>query len=376
MKIVENKQPVFRPFVGHNAIAEIEAAPTEPPDSQGLRLLLKEIDVAYDPGLFAKRLEDLITARYLIMPGHLEREHELLTKKWFDYRFLSPLDATLLFGEIYRKALRAFVRANIDRELSEHVNGVKAAPPSEPAGWFTQLWMARQRADELGLPYDEFMEFSFHFSGRRTRSRNPLPLQLHANDTTKVAWHAQFEKFKLDRGLFSVWPGSDLAQYQIDHYRGLPAQKNFREVLTAVLRTDGKRWSDVIARHCLSRRQLPLRAVLRIMPGNQRRNSFETAVDEMRIGMWGTRNVVKLDDAEFLQSCFGMQNPSTEDSVQCCACPDHIRCRLIATKIDELAKRRFGSASPVRDARLAAVAARVAKHRAKMAALARTGGHT
>lgn len=61
--------------------------------------------LAYDPVVFAKRLEDLIIARNLIMPGLLEREHELLTKKWFDYRFLSPLDATLLFGEIYRKAL-------------------------------------------------------------------------------------------------------------------------------------------------------------------------------------------------------------------------------------------------------------------------------
>lgn len=331
--------------------------------------------MAYDPVVFAKRLEDLIAARSLIMPGLLEREHGLLTKKWFDYRFLSPLDATLLFGEIYRKALREFVRANIDRELSEHVNGVKATSPSEPAGWFTQLWMARQRADELGVPYEEFMEFSFHFSGRRTRSRNPLPLQLHANATTNVAWHTQFEKFKLDRGPFSVSPGSDLAQYQIDHERGLPAQANFRQVLTAVVQTNAKRWSDVIARHCLSRRQLPLRAVLRIMPRNQRRNSLETAVDEMKSGMWGTRAVVNLDDAEFLQSCLGMQNSSTEHSVQCCACPDRIRCKLIATKIDALAKRRFGSASPVRDARRAGGAARVAKHRAKKAARLLTGGY-
>ena len=164
--------------------------------------------MAYNPAKLADRLQKLAIARSLIPPKFLTGEPKLLTKKWFDYRFLSPLEATLQFGAAYREGVRKYVHKNLDRDLAQRVEGVSVALPSAPTSTFTQLWAARQRADEFCIPYEEFIEFSFAFAAGRKRQMAPTPIQLHANPTTEYAWHAEFEKFKANRPSFALNPGN------------------------------------------------------------------------------------------------------------------------------------------------------------------------
>lgn len=327
-----------------------------------------------DPMKLAERLQELAIARSLIKPELLAREPELLTKKWFDYRFLSPLQATLVFGAAYQTGIRRYVHKNLDRDLAERVDGVSVNLPSAPTSMFTQLWTARQRADEFCIPYEEFMEFSFDFAARRQRQMGPTPMQLHANPRAAYAWHTEFEKFKAKRAPPAMQPGTDLPQYRMEHDRSLPAQTDFRESLTSAVCANPRRWSDVIGRYHLVESQLSKTTVSDLVPEDIRQQEFEKAEFDCAAGMFGSSPAVALDETDFFQSCFGIQGAQAGADDQCAICPHREECQFHTTMVDVVTNRDYGSISPVIVARRARGAARVAKHRAKMSAVSRTGG--
>lgn len=112
----------------------------------------------------AQRLDDTIEVMRLVMPDVLEREREVAHKKWFAYRFMSPLAATKHFAELYSKGFKAYIRFNRDRDEAELRQGLGQNIFHKPGRSLTELWHARQRADELGLPYELLIEFGFEFA--------------------------------------------------------------------------------------------------------------------------------------------------------------------------------------------------------------------
>lgn len=314
------------------------------------------------------RINDLVVARSLIEPDILSLEADLLTQKWFDYRFLSPLRATILFGERYRHGLRNYIRT-IDIELVEKVRGVRENLPPSPVGWFTQLWKARQRADQLLLPYDEIIEFGFWFVSRRRRRKSPLPLQLFANEKTAFAWNAEFAKFKADRALLTINGGSDLPAYQMDHDIALPAQTDYRNTIRNVVATEHRSWTDIVGYHCLTRRHLPLKEILMRVPAEFRRSSLLDALAQRKHDTWGKTTT---GDPEVipLQSCFGLFNRGAPEPDQCRNCPVREDCIEISDVVEMQTERKFGSPSPVVEARRAKGRARVKKFRASAASTA------
>lgn len=124
------------------------------------------------------RLVDNVGTIRTIMPDVLARERELANSKWFAYRFMSPLAATKLFADLYRKGVKAYVRKHRDIEEAEKANGIANNIFSQASGSLTQLWQARQKTDELGLPYDLLIDFGFHFASRRRWRHTPRPIQL------------------------------------------------------------------------------------------------------------------------------------------------------------------------------------------------------
>lgn len=323
----------------------------------------------------AARLQDLATARSLIAPELLAREPGLLTQKWFDYRFLSPLEATRQFGAAYRAGVKQYARRHLGLDLASRVEGVNVNLPSTPTSMFTQLWTARQRADEFCLPYEELIDFSFAFAARKQRKMAPTPMQLFPNPKTEFAWHVEFNKLLMNRPPFALEPGASLPQYHIEHDRGLPAQEEFRGALIWAASDSTRRPSDLVVRYHLVQPQLSRSIISDLIPEDMREQEFEKAQFEYEAGRWGTHTSVTLDDTDLLQSCFGMQDAQVELSDQCQSCPDRDECRSHTLMVDAMTERDHGSLSPVTVARRAAGARRVAKHRAKKAALLRTAGY-
>ena len=54
-----------------------------------------------DKAKLDKRIEDVVRMRTILHPKDWKDESQLMMQRWFDYRFMSPLDATLLFGRNY-----------------------------------------------------------------------------------------------------------------------------------------------------------------------------------------------------------------------------------------------------------------------------------
>src|SRR6185437_1091760 len=61
-----------------------------------------------------KRLKWMRWACQFIDPDHLRIEPELFESKWFDYRFLSPAEATEKFADAYRQKYQEAWRRYMD----------------------------------------------------------------------------------------------------------------------------------------------------------------------------------------------------------------------------------------------------------------------
>ncbi|PZN94997.1 MAG: hypothetical protein DCF30_19555 [Hyphomicrobiales bacterium] len=180
------------------------------------------------------RIDDLVALRRLLPSNDFGCESALMTTKWFGYRFMSPVEAMNEFVRIYNVRLHRFLRFNADIEIAERVQGVRPGIPSKRSSVFTQLWRARQRADTLAVPYDILFDFGFEFASRRKRRWTPLPHQVFATETNHEVWCDKFVEFA-EAHLDLYVRRLELPHYRMEHFRGLPAQEQFREVMNSEL---------------------------------------------------------------------------------------------------------------------------------------------
>ena len=145
------------------------------------------------------RNEYLQLALTKIPQGLRDEEAELRTTRWFDYRTMTPTEATYLFAAEYRHAyIEAFKRTR-DIERAETVN------PFTPEDIFdsrelTVMWQARQAADSIGCKYDFFLRFAFlRFEHRgwrffpRANHLSSEELVLDARDAWKTVCRASLQ---------------------------------------------------------------------------------------------------------------------------------------------------------------------------------------
>jgi hypothetical protein len=289
-----------------------------------------------NPAKAQTRLDDLITMRKLIRPELLAKESELLPTKWPDYRFMSPLEATQHFARLYQDGLRQYVRANVDLELSETVKGVRNELPSGPQGWFTQLWQARQRADELFVPYETMVEFAFNFVSRRQRKWVPLPLQLHASPANEEAWWPMFLEFVEDRLPLHLRHVGEIAQYRMEHDRMLPAQLQFRDFMVSELSFSTKSWGDLVGEASIVKRHLPRQECLDAVPAHIRQEVCEEVDRGSADQRWDSAPYEQPDEEDFYMSCFGVQESIGHRSGPCRLCPMREACAKFSDKVAEL----------------------------------------
>jgi len=132
---------------------------------------------------------DLTTAEYDAMflgsDVHFDRltnEAALMTTKWFDYRFMHFVESTYLFTRHYIDAYRRMYRKSIDHTgyrmgftATNHdfLNGSKTVR--------TGFLIARQRADEHGIPYWFYCDFAMKWAVEdRIWNMPPKPNQLYS----------------------------------------------------------------------------------------------------------------------------------------------------------------------------------------------------
>lgn len=116
-----------------------------------------------------------------IHENHRVDEAEAQSKRWFDYRLMTPAQATYLFAEMYRVEYLEAYKRTVDLETGDEIC------PFAPTDIFkskdlTAMWLARQSADLIGCKYDFFARFSFvRFADRGWRNL-PRPNQLYGEE--------------------------------------------------------------------------------------------------------------------------------------------------------------------------------------------------
>src|SRR6056297_322882 len=176
------------------------------------------------------RLQELYELSCLIPRGYLAREAELMVLKWPEYRFMPPMQATRLFHTEYVKAYRNHHKRTVDLHESEKIKIGEKLDMRRPNAHLTQLWVARQRADELGMPYSHYLRFEFSFAERRKRKHPPQPNQLGPNPKNEAAWVAKIREYWTDDMCrIELNRMAPLAQFAVENDRGLPAQRRVRE---------------------------------------------------------------------------------------------------------------------------------------------------
>lgn len=320
----------------------------------------------------AQRLDDIIEAMRLVMPDVLERERQIADKKWFGYRFMSPLAATKHFAELYSKWFKAYIRFNRDREEAELRQGLGHKIFQRPNRSLTELWHARQRADEFGFPYELLIEFGFDFARKGGWKNPPRPMQLFGSSGSDIAWPLEMRKF-LDNQLPLVVDGfGDLPQYRVENYQHMSVQDEFRAYLADHLGASTKPWAFRLTGPCIEKRHLPLLLAIKLAPKNQRWRIMTELRLELENDLFVEAPKVSLPKIAFVPACFGLAAPDPVAS-PCASCSFNAYCQHMSKVASAEMIKRHGSAVPLKDARdekrKAGQRRRTARCRAKKKAL-------
>jgi hypothetical protein len=131
-------------------------------------------------------------------------EPQLYRGKWFDYRYLNPVQATYLYAHEFVRFYRLTYSKNFSSERGPYVTPLKLETLFEiPEGATSEqirakkqlvsgIWRGRMFADAMGMPYPEYLEFAFHWTMRYWKQRNPpRPQQLYSDlvtDRAAISW--------------------------------------------------------------------------------------------------------------------------------------------------------------------------------------------
>jgi hypothetical protein len=321
-----------------------------------------------------KRLEDLVWMFTNISREDLSNEPELLLSKWFDYRFLSPLEATRRFVDAYRRQYKSEYAREIDYAGAAEVDGVRIEHLFNHAKMRTQIWRARQRADATGMPYDFYMQASFSFAARRsvttqdgkTRARMLLSIsQLHHPERAAEAWDDYRENFWGDRVDVRAITMPDDPAYRIEYFQDLPAQKQFREWwanVAAASTSAAKSWME----HFFHvKQQIPVEAFQGPLGEARYLDQLDQMQAEVRRSFVQSEAKPELYATSAWQSCFGMVG-SVPVSPTCSHCPQAAKCTIMQGLADKALIASAGSADPVRTRKLQLHRARQRRYRNKL----------
>lgn len=115
-----------------------------------------------------------------INPKLLELESDLYQSKWFDYRHMNHVRATLIYMQFYKTVYQALYAIHFDHASAPYRKGIKVddlfqMSKSERAG----IWKGRQMADKHRLPYGFFIRHAMACGMTFERSQLPRPTQLY-----------------------------------------------------------------------------------------------------------------------------------------------------------------------------------------------------
>lgn len=314
---------------------------------EGMPVLSDEARIASEKARMQKLEEDLMLIASLIPREYLAAEPELMIAAWPEYRFTGLLARTRSFFEAYKTAHRDHVRETIDLDMAKNSMVGKYLNLAYPNFRLTQVWIARQHADLMGIPYEEYLEFVFSFARARTRNKPPQPNQLRPNNRQSIAWAARFAQYwDTNRYAISLYRMKHLPQYADSRMSALPAIHAFRNQLLELCDHPEIDIASFAGSFILKHRYLTASQC----KGRLDPDQVDRAIDCASSDPLGSYAAVEADAppaVDFLQSCYGLAG--IDKSIwPCTSCLLRDRCERLAAEVTAELKRETGSADPLR----------------------------
>jgi len=295
----------------------------------------------------------------------LARESTLVSLKWFEYRFMSPLDATRHFQKAYSAAYRRAFEQHIDREQAKNVRGSDLIKFETNQGERTQLWEARCRADEAGIRYEEYISMSFDFAMRRQRKKLPRPNQLHHPGDAERWWLEMRDRRwweLLDEQIVRV---GNLAPYRIELYEGFEAQDAYRRFVVDQVQRNKISLERALRAYSVEARQVPEEMFAAVVTPEQFERAQEWLATEQRIHSVTALPKPEVTKVAMWPSCYALPGAADEAKTACCSCPLLSRCRMHADAIVKKIEAKTGSINPVEARKRAMATERKRRQREK-----------
>ncbi len=284
--------------------------------------------------------------------------------KWFDYRFLSPLQSTELFAKAYHAAYQRKWSRNFSSEEAAKKQAFRRGGWRSSMTERTSCWKARQFADLLGAPYDFFCDHALEFCVRRGWRRPPRPNQLYSlknvaalSESIEAAWTEYCSDAR--------WMISELPQYHLTNYRELPAQCAHQDWVVETIRRRHMP-PALIAKACFALCVLPLeRAYFEFGPGRVDRARGYAELERLTPLI-----VPTLGSPELRLSCFGIVHSFEPSHPTCACCPWKHQCEKVVESLGRHIVRQCGHIDPAVARRRKLTRERVRAHRQRKASTA------
>lgn len=272
-------------------------------------------------------------------------EPDLMMKKWFDYRFISPEDATRLFIRQYQDIFRKKFSEYNDVERAKHVQGIEWKKYLSDDRTRTQVWKARQRADEFGIPYDFYIWSSFEFALRRKRNMFPQPNQLHHPGTAEQYW-LEYLATKWDQALEAGTHRVTHPAYRIENYNDLPAQREYRQTVCEQAMASGRQLSNYIRQYSIDRVQVPAEEFAKYVSPEVFERAMESVQSDLRHIPAEQPDEATQTTTQLWPSCLGLPGSYASTNSVCAACPLASKCTVVSRFIEGNVSARRPAVDP------------------------------
>jgi hypothetical protein len=131
-------------------------------------------------------------------PDLLGLENDLYLTKWFDYRGLHPVAATVLFSKAYYRIVAEYVERQVCHTTASFIrkHGAQFSLLDANKQTITGFWRARQQADRLGVKYEIFIRSIVRTLRDWGWKRIPRPNQFYSAESLQIAgegWLSEME---------------------------------------------------------------------------------------------------------------------------------------------------------------------------------------
>lgn len=132
-----------------------------------------------EPSAVIRRTMELAISCQVIDKRFLEAESHLTQTRWVEYGYLSPLECTEIFCRMYLSAYQRYYEKYRDSSKASDRKPVDPELFKNDHREINSLWHARQIADEIGMPYDMYINATMDWAAsQKNRQQFPQPNQL------------------------------------------------------------------------------------------------------------------------------------------------------------------------------------------------------